>query len=104
MAVAGLTAVQRRAGPATPAAVAKPAACHEEMARRTSGLDLVLAICASHRASCRWLRVLAGAEPRAVATAVDKRTGRVGGVGESATPDMAVRTTRTVSVDFESWR
>jgi len=87
-----------------PVTAAKPVACKEEMARRTSGLDLVLAICASNGTSWSWLRVLAEAEQRAVPSAVDKRTGRVAGDGERATPDMAERTTRTESFDFDSWR
>lgn len=48
--------------------------------------------------------MFAEAEQRAVPSAVERRTGRVAGDGERATPDMAVRTTRTESFDFESWR
>lgn len=104
MAVVGLTAVQRSAGPTMPVTAAKVVAFKEEMARRTSGRDLVLAICASKGTSCSWLRALAEAEQSAVPSAVERRTGRVAGAGERATPDMADRTTRTESFDLDSCR
>lgn len=46
----------------------------------------------------------ADAEQRAVPTAVESRMDTVVGRGDSATPDMAVRTLRAVSLDLESSR
>jgi hypothetical protein len=47
--------------------------------------------------------VLAEAAQSVVPTAVEINIGRVVGNGESATLDIAVRTTRTVSLDLASW-
>lgn len=46
---------------------------------------------------------MADAEHRVVPIAVDNNMGTVVGIGERATPDMAVNTTRIVRRDFESW-
>ena len=72
------------------------------MTLRTSGRFLVRVICASKGTSWIWLKVLAEAEQSAVPKAVDRRTGTDAGRGERATPDMAVRTTRTDRRDLES--
>lgn len=47
--------------------------------------------------------MLAEAAQSAVPTAVEIKIGRVVGNGEIATLDIAVRTTRTVSLDLASW-
>jgi len=80
------------------------AAWVDEIALRQRGRFRVLAIWASNGTSCIWMRELAEAEQRAVPTAVERRMGTVVGRGESATPDIAVRTLRTVRRDFESSR
>jgi hypothetical protein len=73
------------------------------MAFLTNGLVFVRGICASKGTSEIWLKVLAAAEHKVVPSAVERSTGMLTGSGESATPDIAVRTTRNVSRVFASW-
>lgn len=102
-AVVGFVIVHNSAGPATPVTTANPSACSGVTARLTSGRILVRAICASNGTSCSWFSVFADAEHSTVPSAVESRIGRVVGNGESATPDIEVRTTRMVRFDFASW-
>lgn len=82
---------------------AKPAAWSGVIALRTSGLMRVRAIWASKGISWSWFNAFADAQHIAVPMAVDNKIGTVVGKGDSATPDIAVRTTRKLSRVLDSW-
>lgn len=88
--------------PLIPAPTPKSDAWRGDIAFLTSGRVRVRIICASNGTSEIWLKVFAEAEHSAVPKAVESKTGIVAGRGDSATPDMAVKTTRIDSRALES--